>query len=54
MSDGNSVLPWLVIRQDGKIFWLAQFAGWNREWFVVLELKPKIIESRVSAFGGGC
>ncbi len=50
----NYMYPFGVIRQDGKIFWLAQFAGWNHEWFVVLELRPKIVESRVSASGGGC
>jgi hypothetical protein len=50
----NYMYPFGVIRADGKIFWLAQFAGWNREWFVVLELKPKTVESRASAFGGSC
>jgi len=53
-AGANYMYPFGVIRTDGKAFWLAQFSGWNREWFAVLELKPKIVEFRVSAFGGGC
>src|SRR5207244_13181782 len=53
--DGASyMLPFGVMRLGGKLFWLAQFSGWNSERFVVVEVMPKTIEARVNGFGGAC
>jgi len=48
------MFPFGVLRLGGKLFWLAQFSGWDRERFVVVEIKPKAVEARVNVFGGGC
>lgn len=48
------MLPLGVMRLTGKLFWLAQFAGWNDERYVVVEIKPKTVEALVNAWGGSC
>jgi hypothetical protein len=48
------MLPLGAIRAAGKLFWLAQFAGWNDERYVVVEIKPKSVEAVVNAWGGSC
>jgi hypothetical protein len=48
------MFPFGVMRLDGKLFWLAQFSGWNGERFVVVEITPKSVEARINVFGGGC
>jgi hypothetical protein len=48
------MLPFGVMRLAGKLFWLAQFSGWDHERFVVVEVKPKDVDAVVSAWGGGC
>jgi hypothetical protein len=50
----NYMLPLGAMRIDGKLYWLAQFAGWNNERYVVVEIKPKTVEAVVSAWGGSC
>ena len=52
--DQNSVWKNVYLRLDGKLFWLAQFSGWNGERFVVVEVTPKRVEARINVFGGGC
>jgi hypothetical protein len=48
------MFPFGVMRLDGRLFWLAQFSGWNSERFVVVEITPKSVEARINVFGGGC
>jgi hypothetical protein len=48
------MLPLGVIRAAGRLFWLAQFSGWEHERYAVLEITPKKIEVMVSTWGGGC
>jgi hypothetical protein len=48
------MFPFGVLRLDGKLFWLAQFSGWDRERYVVIEVKQKAVEARLNVFGGAC
>jgi hypothetical protein len=48
------MLPLGVMREAGRLFWLAQFSGWDHERFVVAEIKPKTVEAVLSVWGGGC
>jgi hypothetical protein len=48
------MFPFGVLRLNGKLFWLAQFSGWDRERFVVIEIGRKTVEARINVFGGGC
>jgi len=48
------MFPFGVLRLNGKLFWLAQFSGWDRERYVVVEVKQKAVEARINVFGGGC
>jgi len=48
------MLPLGVIRAGGRLFWLAQFSGWEHERYAVLEITPKRVEVMVSTWGGGC
>jgi hypothetical protein len=50
----NYMLPLGAMRIAGKLYWLAQYAGWNNERYVVVEIKPKTVEAVVSAWGGSC
>jgi hypothetical protein len=48
------MLPLGVVRAAGRTFWLAQYAAWNYERYVVVELKANRVEAVVSTWGGGC
>jgi len=48
------MLPLGAMRVSGQLFWLAQFSGWDHERYVVIEIKPKTVESVVNAWGGSC
>jgi hypothetical protein len=48
------MLPLGIVRSGARIFWLAQFSGWDHERYAVLELTPKKIEVMVTTWGGGC
>jgi hypothetical protein len=48
------MLPLGAMRVAGKLFWLAQFAGWNDERYVVVDIKPKTVEAALSVWGGSC
>jgi hypothetical protein len=50
----NYMLPLGAMRIDRALYWLVQFAGWNNERYVVVEIKPKTVEAVVSAGGGAC
>jgi hypothetical protein len=53
-ADASYMLPLGVLRESGRLFWLAQFSGWDHERFVVAEIKPKTVEAVMSVWGGGC
>jgi len=53
-NGASYMLPLGVIRTAGKLFWLAQFSGWNHERYVVIEIKPKTVEAVLSVWGGSC
>ena len=48
------MLPFGVLRLDNRLFWVAQFSGWDHERYVVVEIKAKSAEAVVSVWGGGC
>jgi hypothetical protein len=48
------MLPFGVMRLNGRTYWLAQYSGWDHERFVVVEIKAKQVEAVVNAWGGGC
>ena len=48
------MLPLGVDAVGGKLYWLAQFSGWDHERYVVIEIKPKTVEAVVNAWGGSC
>ncbi len=48
------MLPFGALRVGTRTFWIAQYAGWDHERYVVIELKPHAVEAVVSAWGGGC
>lgn len=48
------MLPFGAMTLGGRTYWLAQFSGWDRERFVVIETKAKEVEAAVNVWGGGC
>jgi len=48
------MLPFGALRVGARTFWIAQYAGWDHERYVVIELKKNAVEAVVSAWGGGC
>jgi hypothetical protein len=48
------MLPLGAMRANGRLFWLAQFAGFDDERYVVVEIKTKTVEAVVNAWGGSC
>lgn len=53
-AGASYMLPLGAMRLAGKLFWLAQFAGWDHERFVVVEVKPKTVQAVVNVWGGSC
>jgi len=50
----NYMLPLGAMRIERTLYWLVQFAGWNNERYVVVEIKQKTVEAVVSTWGGSC
>jgi hypothetical protein len=53
-TGASYMLPLGVVRSANRLFWMAQFSGWDHERYAVLELTAKKIEVMVSTWGGGC
>jgi hypothetical protein len=53
-QSASYMLPLGVVRLDNRTYWLAQFAGWDHERYVVLEVKPKTVEVIVNRWAGAC
>ena len=48
------MLPFGAMRIGGRLFWIAQYSGWDHERFVVVEIKGHTAQAVVNAWGGGC
>jgi hypothetical protein len=48
------MLPLGAIRSGGRTFWIVQYAGWDHERYVVVEVKQKRVEAVVNTWAGGC
>ena len=48
------MLPLGVMHLKGRLYWLAQFSGWDDERYVVLEIKSKTVDVAVNTWGGVC
>jgi hypothetical protein len=48
------MLPLGVMRLANRLFWIAQFSGWDHERYVIVEVKPKGVELAANVWGGGC
>jgi len=48
------MLPFGAMRLNDRLFWLAQFAGWEHERYVVLEIKAKTVDVIGQCMGGSC
>jgi hypothetical protein len=51
------MLPLGAMRIGDRLFWLAQFSGWDHERFAVIEIKStgaKPVQAIVNVWGGGC
>lgn len=53
-AGASYMLPLGVVRIGSRLFWLAQFSGYDHERFAVLEIKAKTVEAALSVWGGGC
>jgi hypothetical protein len=48
------MLPLGVMRLDNRLYWLAQFSGWDHERYVVLEITSRRVDVQVNVWGGSC
>jgi hypothetical protein len=53
-AGASYMFPLGVIREARRLFWLAQFSGFDHERFMVAEIKPKAVDAVLSVWGGGC
>jgi hypothetical protein len=48
------MLPLGALTVVDRLFWLAQFSGWDHERYVVLDIKKKSVDVIVNTWGGAC
>jgi hypothetical protein len=48
------MLPLGALRIGTRVFWIAQFSGWDHERYAIVEITRKAAEAVVSTWGGGC
>jgi hypothetical protein len=48
------MLPLGVVRSGGRVFWIAQWSGWNFEQYNIVEIKPNGTEDVLRVPGGSC
>ena len=53
-AGASFMLPLGVMRLAGRLFWLAQFSGFDHERYVIVEIKPKTVKAVLSVWGGSC
>ena len=51
---GSYMLPLGVFRLNDRLYWLAQFSGWDHERYVVVEIKKKSVDVVINKWGGAC
>jgi hypothetical protein len=53
-TGASYMLPLGVVRAQNRLFWIAQFSGWDHERYTIVELNPKAVEVVMNVWGGGC
>jgi hypothetical protein len=53
-ASASYMLPLGVLQLNGRVYWLAQFSGWDHERYVVLELKKKSVDVVINTWESGC
>jgi hypothetical protein len=53
-SSARYMNPLGVVHAGGKLFWLAQFAGWDDESYYVIAVSPRTVETALVRSGGTC
>jgi hypothetical protein len=50
------MFPLGAMRIDGRLFWIAQWSGWDYEEYTIVEIKPEKDKTEVAVrvWGGGC
>ena len=48
------MLPLGAMRISNRLFWIAQWSGWDYEEYDVIEVKEDKVESAAQRWGGGC
>ena len=50
------MFPLGAIRIAGRLFWIAQWSGWDYEEYTIVEIKPEKDRTEVAlrVWGGGC
>jgi hypothetical protein len=48
------MLPLGVVRSGGRVFWIAQWSGWNVEEYRAVEINPDGTRDAFRVSGGGC
>jgi hypothetical protein len=53
-ATASYMLPLGVLRLNDRVYWLAQFSGFDHERYVVLEVKDKSVDVIINSWGGAC
>ncbi len=48
------MLPLGVMSFPRGVYWIAQWSGWDREEYAIMEIRPKAVVQVLSASGGSC
>jgi hypothetical protein len=48
------MLPLGAVRLNDRLYWIAQWSGWDYEEYAVVEIKAHGVEDAVRVWGGGC
>jgi hypothetical protein len=48
------MLPLAAMHLGGRLYWFAQFSGWDHERYAVIEVKRKTVEAVLNIWGGSC
>jgi len=48
------MFPLGAVRLSNRLYWIAQWSGWDYEEYGVVEIKPKSVEDVIRVIGGRC
>ncbi len=48
------MLPLGAVHLQDRLYWIAQWSGWDYEEYSVVEIKPRTVEDVIRVWGGGC